>query len=269
MSLRIVATADNHLGQYLARLPLGKLEERRRRLRHAFGRVFDYARDQCADLVVLAGDVFDTPNPRNTDRLYLARCLRSVAGGKTRAVAIGGNHDTPRSTSEQGGYSPLDVYAELGGLTFFDQWDPATGPLEPLRIEASGLRVAICGMTPTLSLGPEADPLAGLQFGAPDADVRILVLHGPVEGTVFPDLDVPIIRRAALEQLRDVDLVIVGDVHRFASFSIGTTQVVIPGATEWLNFGDIGATQPGFAVVEVRGRGISWSAMRRARRNHG
>ena len=78
MSVRIVATADNHLGRYYARMPVRTLEERRHRLRNTLGQVIDYAIANNAHLLVLAGDVFDTSNPRNPDRIYLARRLRDL-----------------------------------------------------------------------------------------------------------------------------------------------------------------------------------------------
>lgn len=64
MSFRIIATSDNHLGRYQSRMPTRVMEERRKRLRQALGQVIEYAIEEQAHLLVLAGDVFDTPNPR-------------------------------------------------------------------------------------------------------------------------------------------------------------------------------------------------------------
>jgi len=254
MSLRIVATADNHLGRYYARMPARTLDERRSRLRHALGKVIDYAIENHAHLLVLAGDVFDTPNPRNPDRIYLARRLHDLERAGIRVVAIGGNHDTPRSATEEGGYLPLAIYAELDALTFFDQLPPDNPVVRPIVFEADGLQVAIGGFTPNVNLGPEHDPLENVTFDGQGSDVRILVIHAPIEGMVYPDANIAIVHRDALEQLKGVDLVIAGNAHRFASFVVDNKRVVIPGSTEWMDYGDLRVVNPGFAVIEARNR---------------
>jgi len=254
MSVRIVATSDNHLGRYYARMPVRTLDERRYRLRHALGQVIDYAIENRAHLLVLAGDVFDTPNPRNPDRIYLAKRLRGLERAGVHVVAIGGNHDTPRSATEEGGYLPLAIYAELDVLTFFDQLLSDNPVVHPIVFEANGLRVAIGGFTPNVNLGPEHDPLESVTFDGQGSDVRILVIHAPIEGMVYPDANIAIVHRHALECLKEVDLVIAGNTHRFASFAVDNKRVVIPGSTEWMDYGDLRVVNPGFAVIEARSR---------------
>ncbi len=253
MSFRIVATSDNHLGHYQPHMPTRVMEERRKRLRQALGQAIDYAIEEQAHLLVLAGDVFDTPNPRNSDRVYLARRLRDLERAGVSVVAIGGNHDTPRSETEQGGYPPLTIYAELEALTFFDPLSPDNPVVRPVVFQAGDLRVAVGGFTPNVNLGIDRDPLDGLIFDDPGADVRLLVIHAPIEGTIYPEANVAIIRRSSLEQLKDVDLVIAGDIHRFASFKLGDRLIVIPGATEWMDY-DNCDMHPGFAAIDIRSR---------------
>jgi exonuclease SbcD len=253
MSFRIIATSDNHLGRYQSHMSTHILEERRKRLRQALGRVIDYAIEEQVHLLVLAGDVFDTPNPRNADRVYLARRLRDLERAGVSVVAIGGNHDTPRSATEQGGYPPLTIYAELEALTFFDQLPLDDRVVHPVIFQAGDLRVAVGGFTPNVNLSPDRDPLNGVIFADPGADVRVLVVHAPIEGTVYPEANIAIISRSSLEQLKDVDLVIAGDIHRFASFKVGRRPIVIPGATEWMDYDDCDM-QPGFAIVDIRSR---------------
>lgn len=254
MSLRIIATADNHLGHYYARMPARTLDERRYRLRHALGQVIDYAIENRAHLLVLVGDVFDTPNPGNPDRIYLARRLRDLERAGVCVVAIGGNHDTPRSATEEGGHLPLAVYAGLDALTFFDQLLPEDPVVHSMVFAAEGLQVAIGGFTPNVNLGPEHDPLESIAFDGQGADVRVLVIHAPIEGTVYPDANIAVVHRLALERLKEVDLVIAGNAHRFAFFAVDNKRVIIPGSTEWMDYGDLGVVKPGFAVIEARSR---------------
>ena len=249
MTIRIVATGDNHLGQYVARLPSRALDQRRERLRHAFGCVVDAAIERRAQLLILAGDIFDTPAPRNPERVYLARRLAELQQHGVPVVAIGGNHDTPRSSSEEGASLALWVYAELGALAFLDDLGDDL-VVRPHVFQLDGCSVAVGGFTPQLNLLKEADPLEGVSFAETQADLQILVVHGMVEGTLPPAVTGPLIRRATIARLSGaVDLLVVGDVHRPDTFRCGDVTVVIPGATERLTFGD--SYVPGYAWIEA------------------
>ena len=71
----LVATADNHLGHYSARMPFTRLEERRGILRGGFYRAVDYALRHKATAFLHAGDLFDTVDPRNAERVAVAQRL--------------------------------------------------------------------------------------------------------------------------------------------------------------------------------------------------
>ena len=248
MTLRVVATADNHLGHYVARLPLGTLERRRQRIRRALGHVFDAAIAEAAQLLVLAGDLFDSPTPRNPDRIYVARRLAELRQHGIRVVGVGGNHDTPRSSSEEGGHLALRVYAELEALGFFGYLDE-DGVIRPTVFEGDGLTVAVGGFTPQLNLPEDADPLEGMTFQSVAADVRLLVLHGSVEGTAPPGAT-RLIKRESIARLAGrVDVIVVGDIHRAEHFDCGGVRVVIPGSTEQFEFGELGS--PGYSLIEI------------------
>jgi predicted phosphodiesterase len=252
--IRIVATSDNHLGQYVARLPPRTLEQRRERLRHAFGEVVDAAIQDEAQLLILAGDLFDSPTPRNAERVYLARCLAELERRGIAVVAIGGNHDTPRSTMDDGASLALRVYAELDALVILDNLDDDF-VIRPRIFEIDGRRVAIGGFAPRLNLPEEVDPLKGISFAETGADLRILVIHGIVEGCLPPVVKDAIIQRETIARLSGmVDLLIVGDVHRAETFACGEVTVVVPGATERLTFFD--AYAPGFAWIAAGPGGI-------------
>lgn len=255
MSLRIVATADNHLGRHVARLAPRILEERRQRLRRAFGRTIDAAIDREAHLVVLAGDLFDTPAPRNPERIFVAHQLSRLRRHGILAVAVGGNHDAPRSSTEEGGSLALRVYSELDALEFFGcPGDDFV--VRPRVTRLGGMDVAIGGFTPRLTLTSADDPLDGVCVDGPPADVRILVTHGMVEGTAPYGAQEPIIGRETIARLSGaVDLLIIGDIHSPATFHCGEVAVVVPGATEHLAFDE--AFTPGFAWIRASRQGAT------------
>src|SRR5262249_19227317 len=119
-TIRAVVTADNHLNRYYDRLSPQKLTERRKRLRRGFHQAVETAIDQKADLFIHAGDLFDTPDPRNLDREFVAAQLARLREAGVRAVGISGNHDTPKQRTEQGGALPQGIYRELGALRLLD-----------------------------------------------------------------------------------------------------------------------------------------------------
>ena len=124
MSVRAVVTADNHLNRYYAKMPIGRLEERRRRLRRAFRNAVDRAIALQADFFLQCGDLFDTVDPRNAERAFVARCLADLREAGVAALAVGGNHDSPRQSTDHGGFlaaeadgdvAPIDARGGLGG----------------------------------------------------------------------------------------------------------------------------------------------------------
>ena len=252
MTLRIITTADNHLGRYYARMPIRTLDERRRRIRQAFGKALDHALGTRAHLLLLAGDLFDNPNPRNPDRIFLARRLRALNQSGVRTFAIGGNHDAPRSSTEEGGHLPLAVYHALEALHFFNQLDEDVC-VKPEVLSINGLTVAVAGFTPSTNLPTGKDPLEGVTVAATDADVRILMVHAGIEGMMFPGNE-GLIKRETIERLSNVDVLVAGNVHCYDSFRVGGVQVIVPGATEWMDYGELKSVRPGFVEIEVEDR---------------
>jgi len=98
-TLRILHTSDWHLGH--------RLYERDRTAEHRAGLAWllDTIEEQKVELLVVAGDIFDTMNPSNTARgLYYNFLGELQRTGCKAAVIVGGNHDSP---------SLLDAPAEL------------------------------------------------------------------------------------------------------------------------------------------------------------
>src|SRR5881398_379933 len=93
--ITIVLTDDNHLGYTASSQPPLKRELRKQQLRHAFQQATDFAIGQGVDLFVQAGDLFDTTNPDEQDRSFVAARLAQLRQAGIRAFAVGGVHDTP------------------------------------------------------------------------------------------------------------------------------------------------------------------------------
>ena len=244
----LVVTADNHLGQYAARMPFARLEERRRRLRDGFRRAVSYAVQRRAAAFLHAGDLFDTVDPRNLERVMVSDELARLRAAGIAVVGIGGNHDTPRHTGQHGGYHAADIYASLGGLHFCTAADEATSVV----IERDGLTIQLGGVSWNAALGPEDDPLADLTYPDPEtgrADWKVLLAHASPEGHRFPDAAEPYVRRQTIAEL-DVDVLILGHEHRRTFMEIEGRKVLVPGATELMRYGEF-RHAPGFATIEL------------------
>ncbi len=89
-SMKVLHTADWHLGKRLG--DFSRLEEQQEVLEE----ICQVAEQQEVDVVLVAGDILDTPNPSSEAQNLLCQCLTRLADGGRRAViAIAGNHDSP------------------------------------------------------------------------------------------------------------------------------------------------------------------------------
>jgi len=106
--MRILHTSDWHLGRML---------EGRSRIEEQVQFIDELCRiveHEAVDLVLIAGDIFDTVNPPAiAEELFYDALNRLSAGGKRAVVAIAGNHDNPERLCAA---SPL---AERNGITLY------------------------------------------------------------------------------------------------------------------------------------------------------
>ena len=88
--MKILHTADWHLGKRLD--DFSRLEEQQAVLQE----ICEIAEHEAADVVLVAGDLFDTFNPpTEAVDLFYRTLKRLTDGGRRPVVAIAGNHDSP------------------------------------------------------------------------------------------------------------------------------------------------------------------------------
>src|SRR5260370_30900353 len=143
----------------------------------AFKQVVDAAIERRAHLFIQAGDLFDSVDPRNRERDFVAEQLMRLQSAGIKTFAVSGNHDTPRQKTEQGGYAPQTIYHRFGGMHYFN----SSYQLEPVQIETAGLRLAIAGLSYPSAIIPGADPFDSVEVVDPEnilthADLGILIL---------------------------------------------------------------------------------------------
>ena len=153
----------------------------------AFKQVVDAAIERRAHLFIQAGDLFDSVDPRNRERDFVAEQLMRLQSAGMHTFAVSGNHDTPRQKTEQGGFAPQNIYHRLNGMYYFASSDVLT----PVELDVAGLRLALAGLSYHPGVVPGGDPLDHVGITDPDgvltgADLGILILHAAIEGHAFP-----------------------------------------------------------------------------------
>lgn len=128
--MRILHTGDWHIGKRLERF--SRLEEQEEVLQE----IVAIADRERVDLVLIAGDLFDSANPGSEAQELLYRTLEELsAGGRRAVVAIAGNHDSPDRVEAP------DVLARRHGIVLAGY--PFTRP--PLFETTHGVRVSRAG----------------------------------------------------------------------------------------------------------------------------
>jgi exonuclease SbcD len=88
--MRILHTADWHLGKRLEHY--SRLPEQR----EVMEEIIELAEEHAVDMVLIAGDLFDTFNPgTEAEDLFYRTLKRLSENGKRPIIAIAGNHDSP------------------------------------------------------------------------------------------------------------------------------------------------------------------------------
>ena len=189
MTLRFVHTSDIHLGKAFGPYAEGaRLTEARFR---SLGRLVEVAREHDAPHVLIAGDLFETPNPAPFTWRQAVTAMADAADVKWWLLP--GNHDNLREASATWEAIAARGHANIRCLT-----EPA-----PVRM-AEG---AILLPSPVGTRRPGSDPTGWLDAAAPEAGlIRVGLAHGPIHGfsetdaspgVIAPDRD----RRSSLDYL--------------------------------------------------------------------
>jgi len=244
--IRLVCTADNHLGRYYSKMNLRQLAERRARLREAFARTVDYAIAKRAHFFFQCGDLFDRESPPPAELTFVAQQFQKLRDAGIRIYAISGNHDMPTASD---GATPVRIYDALRAARVFTK----RTEIEFDFVKVEGATVAIGGVAPDPRLDARADPLDGVTWKSPPADVTLLLLHCGFEDCAPKDFAEALLPKARVAQMQGIDYFFLGDIHRTHQAVVDKATVIIPGATERMTFGEIGE-KAGFYYVELDGK---------------
>ena len=203
--LRCAHTGDAHLGRafgYLGEAASAHQE----RVRRAFRRVFSEAQAHECALVLIAGDLFDSPS---VGREWVAFALSTIADARLPTVVIPGNHDPAER-------HPFRDAALPSNLHFL----AATGRT---RLSALDVEIVAC------PAGDAARGEAALQRDPNGAPFQIALMHGSMpaagaQGAIQP----------AWIGASGLDYVALGDWHSPQEWTQGQTVCWYSGAPEMI-----------------------------------
>ena len=242
---KVLHAADFHLDSAFRSLPEEQARLRRQESRELPGRLVDWANDHGAQLMLLAGDLFDSDRLYSQTAQMLAQALARFQGA---VVIAPGNHDWLSAASPyRQPLWPENVRIFLGR------------GLERLTLPELGCTVYGAAFT-----APE-EAESGLRgfYAQPDGSARIMVLHGDVgsrEGRYRP---------IAPEEIAStgLDYLALGHVHAPSAMNrAGSTVWAYPGCPQGRGFDETG--DRGFLFGDVEPGRVDMQFVPFARRRY-
>ncbi|MBE6655819.1 MAG: DNA repair exonuclease [Ruminococcaceae bacterium] len=183
--MKILHMADCHLDSVMERhLPARVAKARRRELLLTFSAAVSAAEKEGASLVLIAGDLFDTPTPSEGALRYVLDCISAHAD--MTFLYIEGNHDAGALSNSAPPPNMLLVPARKSAVFSFDD----------VKIYAAGF-------------GVTEETIAA--FECKENEKNILLLHGTLT-TSRADIREEMILRTALDN-KKVDYLALGHFH--------------------------------------------------------
>lgn len=239
--IRLLHLADVHLDA-----PCGAFGaaagRRRAQILEAFRRLPEHAEAEKAHAVLVAGDLFDGPQPSAEAFAAARETFRRLTEAGRPVFVVPGNHDAIT-------LHPNPWGRDLGGAHVF--CEPEFGEPRTVQTEAGPLHVYGLAHDPSR---PEAPLAAFRRSGAEGA--HVVLLHGAVPDAPHWETS-PNGLRLPPEALAGLtaDYVALGDYHRFRApdgfgrFEGASIPACYAGAFAALGFGDDGPR--GFVIAEV------------------
>jgi DNA repair exonuclease SbcCD nuclease subunit len=235
--LRLLHTADVHLGARHADLGEQAAAQRERQF-VAFRAAIDLALEEKVDVVLVAGDLFDSNTQPRRSVERVAAELRRLAGARIRTVVIPGTHDVYDRASI---YRVHDV-AALAGSTEDDDLVTVLTPDRP-SVHLAACDVIVHGPVFASKRAPHS-PLRDLRVAGGDgATWHVGLVHGSLAIPDRTDRDEVVFTREEIAA-SGLDYLALGHWHSAQRGKAGSTTWAYAGAPE-----PVAVTQDGAGKV--------------------
>ncbi len=235
--MRLLHLADIHLGASFS--AFGDLAAiRADQVREAFRRLPEIAAEVEAHAVLIAGDLFDRPEPPEGVRATARETIRRLVEAGCPVFIVPGNHDPVT-------YNPNAYREDLGGAHVF------RGPrFETKRVETEAGPLHVYGLAYDPAI--ERSPLTTLRRLEGEG-VHVALLHGSIPGAPNWESS-PNVLHLPLEELArlHVDYVALGDHHQFRgpdAFRGADVPACYSGSLAAIDLTEIGPH--GYVVAEL------------------
>ena len=226
--LRIIHTADVHLGARHDDLGEQASAQRERQFA-AFAATVDLAIAAKADLLLIAGDLFDSNTQPRRSVERVAAQLQRLGTVRIRTVIVPGTHDSYDRASI---YRAYDLKA-LAGSTRDDDWVTVLTPERP-SIHLSAIDAVIHGpvfATKKAPHSPLRDLAAAVTKARADATWQIGVLHGSILIPSKTDRDDIVVTSEEIAA-SGLDYLALGHWHSSQQGKAGSVTYAYAGAPE-------------------------------------
>lgn len=135
--MKILHTSDWHLGRTLY-----SKKERQDEHNAFFKWLLEIIREQKIDLLLVAGDVFDTATPSSTSqKMYYDFLINVKLAGCKHVVIIGGNHDSPSFLN-----APKDILAALNVIVIGNATENLEDEIKVINDDNQKPQLIICAV---------------------------------------------------------------------------------------------------------------------------
>jgi exonuclease SbcD len=261
--MRVVHTADWHVGRFWKGIT--RLDETARVLDHMAG----YLERERIDLLLMAGDLFDAPNPGAEAEALVFGFFRRLGARGIPAVVIAGNHDSPGRMDACGQLAELAGVrvlgrprrASKGGVVEVGTRSGETALVAALPFASPGMLVSALELAgdPTQAKSLYAErfkqAVALLTTGFRPGCVNLLMAHTHLDGAVLANSERQVHLgeewAAAPQALPDLaQYVALGHIHKPQRIEAAPAPTEYAGSPLQLDFGEAGQSKS-FVVVEV------------------
>lgn len=247
MDVRIAHAADIHLGARPYHIV-----QREKDIYIAFHELIDKVIKERADYLILAGDIFQEPTPKNAARKVFRDALKELREKGVRVVGILGDHDVPRMYD-------IPPTADLASEEFqlleaSPRKRSSIGEFSINVIRNKRIDLAITGLCvrkygKNENIGEDLRHAENLLKGH---RIKVLVLHQaikekwPFDTSAIPMGMIP----------REVDYVAMGHIHNRFEMPWGNGKLAYPGSIEALRFNEWNNGEKGFYLVDLDGYSV-------------
>ena len=247
---KLLHASDIHIGAKFSSFG-EKAAAQRQALLDAFAKIINLAISEQVQLLLIAGDLFDSNFPSYQSVSFVKGQLKKLDNAGIRAVILPGTHDC---LSRDSIFKRENFTAGMAHVFIFD--NP-----EETQKEFPELDLTIFGK-PNLSNKSPDSPLAFLKVRDSESKYKIAMAHGSVqiEGKAAPD-DLPI----SFQDIADsgMDYIALGHWHGAQDFSSGKVKAWYAGSPEITYQEGKGGLGQGYAlIVEIGQNGTNVSPIK-------